>query len=51
MQHRAGGDHLGIEQRTPRQQAMEEPAMPVGPIHHRCDRKPMRLIYNHFSTI
>ena len=35
VQHRAGGHHLGIEQRAARQQAMEEPAMPVGPFHHR----------------
>jgi hypothetical protein len=25
----------------PRQQAMEEPAMPVGPFHHRGDAEPM----------
>ena len=37
MQHRAGGEHFGIEQRAARQQAMEEPAMPVGPFHHRRD--------------
>ena len=37
VQHRAGGQHLGIEQRAARQQAMEEPAMPVGPFHHRSD--------------
>src|SRR6202035_2684094 len=37
MQHRAGREHLGIKQRAPRQQAMEEPAMPVGPFHHRSD--------------
>ena len=39
MQHRAGGEHFGIEQRAARQQAMEEPAMPVGPFHHRSDGK------------
>ena len=39
MQHRAGGEHFGIKQRTARQQAMEEPAMPVGPFHHRSDTK------------
>ena len=37
VQHRAGGHHLGVEQRAARQQAMEEPAMPVGPFHHRRD--------------
>ena len=39
VQHRAGGQHLGVKQRAPRQQAMEEPAMPVGPFHHRSDGK------------
>src|SRR5262249_1386848 len=34
MEHRTGGDHLGIDQGAARQQAMEEPAMPVGPFHH-----------------
>ena len=29
VQNRAGGDHLGIDQRAAREQAMEEPAMPV----------------------
>ena len=38
-QHRAGGHHLGIDQRAARQQAMEEPAMPVGPLHHRRNGK------------
>ena len=38
-QHRAGRDHLGVEQRAAREQAMEEPAMPVRPFHHRCDRE------------
>ncbi len=37
MQHRADGQHFGIKQRPARQQAMEEPAMPVGPFHHRSD--------------
>src|SRR6185436_12854610 len=35
MQHRPGGQHFGIEQRPARQQPMEEPAMPIGPFHHR----------------
>ena len=39
MQHRAGGEHFGIEERAARQQPMEEPAMPVGPFHHRRDGK------------
>ena len=37
MQHRPGGEHFGIEQRAPRQQAMEKPAVPVCPFHHRGD--------------
>ncbi|MCY1304434.1 hypothetical protein D9M70_541880 [compost metagenome] len=37
MQQRAGGDHLGVEQRVLRQQAQEEPAVTVGPVHHRRD--------------
>ena len=39
MQHRAGGQHLRIEQRPARQQPMEEPAVPVRPFHHRGDTK------------
>ena len=39
VQHRAGGEHLRIEQRPARQQAMEEPAVPVSPFHHRRDGK------------
>jgi hypothetical protein len=37
MQHRAGREHFGVEQGTARQQAMEEPAVPVCPFHHRSD--------------
>ena len=37
VQHRAGGDHLGVDQGAAREQAMEEPAVPVGPLHHRGD--------------
>jgi hypothetical protein len=37
VQHRAGGEHFGIKQRPTRQQAMEKPAMPVSPFHHRGD--------------
>ena len=36
-QHGAGGDHLGIEQRPPREAPVEEAAVPVGPVHHRGD--------------
>ena len=37
VQQRAGRHHLGVEARARRQQAMEVPAMPVGPVHHRRD--------------
>ena len=33
--HGLGRHHLGIEQGVRRQPAMEHPAMPVGPLHHR----------------
>ena len=39
MDHRAGGDHLGIDQRAARQRPVEEPAMPVRPVHHGGDRE------------
>jgi hypothetical protein len=32
-----GGHHLGVQQGVAGQQAVEKPAMPVGPIHHRRD--------------
>src|SRR3954468_1697304 len=43
-QHRAGRDHLGVEERAAREQTMEEPAMPVRPFHHRRDRKAVRAL-------
>ena len=39
MQHRAGGEHLGVDQRVPRQQTVEIPAVAVGPFHHRRNAK------------
>jgi len=35
--------HLRVEQRPPRQQSMEEPAVPIRPLHHRRDGEPMRI--------
>jgi hypothetical protein len=35
MQQRAGGDHLGVEQGTAREQTVEETAVAIGPVHHR----------------
>jgi hypothetical protein len=32
---RTGGNHFGVEQGVAGQQAVEKPAMAVGPIHHR----------------
>ena len=40
---RAGGHHLGIEQCAARQQAMEDAAMPVSPVHHRRNGEDRRL--------
>ena len=37
VRKRRRGDHLGVEARVLRQLAMEEPAMPVRPVHHRGD--------------
>src|SRR5262249_45824121 len=48
VQHRAGRHHLGIDQRAAREQAMEEPAMAVGPVHHRGNTESMSLIWLHF---
>jgi hypothetical protein len=39
MQHRAGGEHLSIEERAARQQPVEKPAVAVSPLHHRGDAK------------
>ncbi len=44
VQHSSGGDHLRIDQRTPRQQAMEEAAMPVRPFHHGRDGETTFLV-------
>ena len=38
MDDRIGNHHLGVKQRMARHLAMEEPAMPVRPVHHRGDR-------------
>jgi hypothetical protein len=47
-QHRAGGKHLGIDQRPAREQAMEVPAVPVGPLHHRGDTEPAGPTFRYF---
>jgi len=47
VQHGAGGDHLGIDARAPREQAVEEPAVPVGPLHHGGDAEAMIHLERH----
>ena len=37
VDHRRGGDHLGIEQRAAGEEPMESPTMAVGAFHHRRD--------------
>jgi hypothetical protein len=34
-----GDDHLRVKERAPRQPTMEDPAVAVGPVHHRCNGK------------
>src|SRR5262249_54372310 len=46
--HRAGPHPLRIDARAAREQAMKEPAMAVGPVHHRRNTEPMSLIWLHF---
>jgi hypothetical protein len=40
--------HLRVKPGTPRHQAVEDAAMPVGPIHHRGDGKSPVLENVHF---
>jgi hypothetical protein len=40
--------HLGIEPGAAREDAMERPATPVGPVHHRRNAKSKFLIWLHF---
>jgi hypothetical protein len=42
VEHRLSANHFRVEHRPPRQQSMKEPAMAVGPFHHRCNAKSMR---------
>ena len=44
VRERAARDHLGVEPRVRRDQAQEEPAVPVGPVHHRRDAQSMRQV-------
>ena len=45
------GHHFRIEQGMARDQTQEEPVVPIGPVHHRCNREPMFLIIFHYSHI
>src|SRR5690606_17733872 len=47
----SAGDHFGEQQGLTRQQAMEETAMPVRPVHHRGNAELTCLIYHGFSRI
>ena len=48
MQDRPGRDHLGIQQRAPRDQPQEIAAVPIRPVHHRCDREFVGPGFCHF---
>ena len=43
--------HLGVEPRPAREQAMERPAAPIGPVHHRGNGESKHLIWLHFPLI
>ena len=46
VNHRAGRHHLGVDQRAAREQPMEEPAVPIGPFHHRrYGKEPAALVF------
>jgi len=37
VQQGTGGDHFGVEQGLPGEEAQEEAAVAVCPVHHRCN--------------
>jgi len=41
VQQRRRGHHFGVEAHVARNEAQEEPAVPVGPVHHGRNAKPM----------
>jgi len=49
MSYGRRGQHLRIQKRVARHQAMEDAAMPVRPIHHRSNTESMCLILHAFS--
>jgi hypothetical protein len=48
MKDGARGQHLRIQAATPGHQAVEHPAMPVGPVHHRGDGKCYLFVFLSF---
>jgi hypothetical protein len=46
---RPGRQHLRIEQRMARQMAVEDTAVPVRPVHHRCATK-FPVIFSHLAV-
>src|SRR6185437_6483524 len=49
VQHRAGGQHLGVEHGARGQGPVQDAAMPVCPVHHGGDSENGDLIFQHFS--
>ena len=49
MKNRTGGDHLGVEQRMGGQQPMKEPAVSIGPLHHRRNTQAIRVGPSHLQ--
>ena len=49
MDDGAGRQHLRVKPRMPRHQAMEDAAMPVGPVHHRGDGKAIDRSFKRLS--
>ena len=48
---RIGSDHFRIQHRRRRQHAVEDTAMPVGPVHHRRDSKPVSRVERRFCLV
>ena len=54
VQQRAGGHHLGVQAGAARHQAVQDAAVPVGPVHHGRDGQApgvKRLIGRHWSCL
>ena len=46
VHERGRRDHFGVEAGAARDETEEEPAVPVGPVHHRRDAQPMRFEFH-----